>query len=499
MDWFTATFGMLTWNTVESWFVYNPKEPILFNSALFLGMFLIFYPVYILITKSNATFWRNLYVVAFSLFFYYKSSGLYVGMLIFTGLLDYNLARLLHQETLKFYRKFYLYVSVIVNLSLLGYFKYTNFLIDNYNGIFDSNLSFYDIILPVGISFYTFQSMSYVIDVYRRELEPTKQYIDYMFYLSFFPQLVAGPIVRASEFIPQMYQKLNLSREDVNKALFLIIGGVLKKAVISDYISLNFVDRVFDSPNSYTAFENWMASYGYAIQIYCDFSGYSDMAIGIALLMGFKLSLNFRTPYKSGSITEFWRRWHISLSTWLRDYLYISLGGNRKGKLRTYVNLFVTMLLGGLWHGASWKFVIWGTLHGLALVVERFFKEFFQIPKNVVTRFLSILVTFHFVVFCWIFFRARDFATAFELIENIGKVQLNFNQWWTIIQGYQNVFLVMLIGFVWHFLPQSIIQFLHDTFGKLPVVFKALVLAFVFWVVYATASSGPQPFIYFQF
>ncbi len=499
MEWFTAIFETLTWSKVESWFVYNPKEPILFNTALFLGLFLVFYPIYILITKSTTHFWRNLYVVVFSLFFYYKSSGLYVGMLIFTGVLDYNLARLLHQETLKFYRKFYLYVSVIINLSLLGYFKYTNFLIDNYNGIFDSNLSFYDIILPVGISFYTFQSMSYVIDIYRRELEPTKKYIDYMFYLSFFPQLVAGPIVRASEFIPQMYQRLNLSREDVNKALFLIIGGVLKKAVISDYISLNFVDRVFDSPNSYTAFENWMASYGYAIQIYCDFSGYSDMAIGIALLMGFKLSLNFRTPYKSGSITEFWRRWHISLSSWLRDYLYISLGGNRKGKARTYVNLFITMLLGGLWHGASWKFVIWGTLHGLALVVERFFKEFFQIPRNLVTRFLSILVTFHFVVFCWIFFRARDFAAAFQVIENIGKVEVNLSQWLTIIQGYQNVFLVMLIGYVWHFLPQNIIQFLQDTFGKLPIVFKALVLALVFWIVYATASSGPQPFIYFQF
>ena len=320
-----------------------------------------------------------------------------------------------------------------------------------------------------------------------------------MFYLSFFPQLVAGPIVRASEFIPQIYQKLNLSREDVNKALFLIIGGVLKKAVISDYISLNFVDRVLDAPNSYTAFENWMASYGYAIQIYCDFSGYSDMAIGIALLMGFKLSLNFRTPYKSGSITEFWRRWHISLSSWLRDYLYISLGGNRKGKFRTYINLFVTMLLGGLWHGASWKFVVWGTLHGSALVVERLFKEYFKIPKNWVIRFISVLVTFHFVVFCWIFFRARDFETAFEVIENIGKVQVNFNQWWTIIQGYQNVFIVMMVGFVWHFLPQNFIQFLQDTFGKLPIVFKALVLAFVFWIVFATASSGPQPFIYFQF
>lgn len=498
-EWFTSLFENVTWNTVEHWFVYNAKEPILFNSALFLGMFLVFYPLYILIAKSTTHFWRNLYVVAFSLFFYYKSSGIYVGLLVFTGVLDYNLARLLQQETLKFYRKFYLYISVVINLSLLAYFKYTNFLIDNYNGIFDSNLSFYDIILPVGISFYTFQSMSYVIDIYRRELEPTKSYIDYMFYLSFFPQLVAGPIVRASEFIPQIYQKLNLTRDDVNKALFLIIGGVLKKAVISDYISLNFVDRVFDAPNSYTAFENWMASYGYAIQIYCDFSGYSDMAIGIALLMGFKLSLNFRTPYKSGSITEFWRRWHISLSSWLRDYLYISLGGNRKGKFRTYINLFVTMLLGGLWHGASWKFVVWGTLHGSALVVERLFKEYFNIPKNHVSRFISVVITFHFVVFCWIFFRARDFSTAFQVIENIGKVQVNFNQWWTIIQGYQNVFIVMLIGFVWHFLPQNFIQFLQDTFGKLPIVLKSLILAFVFWIVYATASSGPQPFIYFQF
>lgn len=499
LDWFTSVFGTVTWETVKQWFVYNPKAPILFNSALFLGMFLVFYALYILITKSKTFYWRNLYVVAFSLFFYYKSSGIYVTLLVFTGVLDYNLARLLHQESLKFYRKFYLYTSVIVNLSLLGYFKYTNFLIDNYNGIFDSNLSFYDIILPVGISFYTFQSMSYVIDVYRRELEPTQKAIDYLFYLSFFPQLVAGPIVRASEFIPQIYQKLNLSREDINSALFFIMGGVLKKAVISDYISLNFVDRVFDAPNSYSAFENWMAAYGYAIQIYCDFSGYSDMAIGIALLLGFKLSTNFRTPYKSGSITEFWRRWHISLSSWLRDYLYISLGGNRKGKFRTYINLFLTMLLGGLWHGASWKFVIWGTLHGLALVVERFFKQFFQLPTNKLIRFFSILFTFHFVVFCWIFFRARNFETAFQVIQNIGKVQVDLNQWWIIIQGYQNVFMVMIIGFVWHFLPEKFIQFLQNTFNGLPLVLKSLVLAFVFWIVYATATSGPQPFIYFQF
>jgi D-alanyl-lipoteichoic acid acyltransferase DltB (MBOAT superfamily) len=372
-------------------------------------------------------------------------------------------------------------------------------LIGNYNSIFDGHVAFHDILLPVGISFYTFQSMSYIIDIYRRELKPTNNILDYMFFVSFFPQLVAGPIVRASEFIPQIYKRLNLTREDVNAALFLIIGGLIKKTVISDYISLNFVDRVFDAPNSYTAFENLMASYGYTIQIYCDFSGYSDMAIGIALLMGFRLSVNFRTPYQSASITEFWKRWHISLSTWLRDYLYISLGGNRKGKLRMYFNLFLTMLLGGLWHGASWKFVIWGVLHGTALVVERFFKDYIKLPKNKITWIISIILTFHFVVFCWIFFRAKDFTTAFEVIGNISQLKFHPEEWITIIMGYKNVFLVMLIGYLWHFLPSKIIGFLRSAFDRSPIVVKALVLSLAYWVVYATATSGPQPFIYFQF
>ncbi len=497
--WFAGTFGTITWEQVEGWFTFHPKEPILFNTALFLGMFLLFYPIYILTTKAKTFHLRNAYVFAFSLFFYYKSSGIYFVLLLFSGVVDYNLAKLLYEEVYDSYRKFYLVLSVILNLCFLGYFKYTNFLIDNYNGVFDGNIPFHQIILPVGISFYTFQSMSYIIDIYRRELKPTKNILDYMFFVSFFPQLVAGPIVRASEFIPQIYKKLNLTREDVNAALFLIIGGLIKKTFISDYISLNFVDRVFDSPNSYTSFENLMASYGYAIQIYCDFSGYSDMAIGIALLMGFRLSVNFRTPYKSASITEFWRRWHISLSTWLRDYLYISLGGNRKGKFRMYINLFLTMLLGGLWHGASWKFVIWGVLHGMALVVERFFKDYIPLPKNKITWFISVILTFHFVVFCWIFFRAKDFTTAFEVINNIGNLQFHFNEWKTIIMGYQNVFLVMLIGFVWHFLPSKVVGFMKMTFDKSPIVVKALILALTYWVVYATATSGPQPFIYFQF
>jgi D-alanyl-lipoteichoic acid acyltransferase DltB (MBOAT superfamily) len=419
--------------------------------------------------------------------------------LIFSSILDYAIAKLIYDERDKFYRKLYLVISLLVNLGLLGYFKYTNFFIDNVNLAFDADFKFQDIILPVGISFYTFQTLSYTIDVYRKELEPTKSFMDFLFFVSFFPQLVAGPIVRASDFIPQIYKRLKLTKEEFNAALFLIIGGLLKKAVISDYISINFVDRVFDAPNRYTSFENLMASYGYAIQIYCDFSGYSDMAIGLALLMGFWLPPNFRTPYQSASITEFWRRWHISLSTWLRDYLYISLGGNRGGKFKTYINLFLTMLLGGLWHGASWKFVLWGVLHGSALAFERFFGNLIKLPKNYFVKTIQILLTFHFVAFCWLFFRAKDFSTALQLISNIGDLTFDWKQWLVIIQGYQNVFLLILIGFIWHFLPNRVIQFLQKAFGSLPLIGKAIVLAFVFWIVYATASAGPQPFIYFQF
>lgn len=489
--------GELSMETIQSWFVFDPNKPLLFNSGLFLGFFTVFYFIYILTKKTH--YFRITYVVLFSLFFYYKCSGIYFWLLIFSSVVDYSLSYLIHTETKQFYRKFYLILSLLINLGMLVYFKYTNFFISNFNTFSGSNISLSDIILPVGISFYTFQTLSYTIDVYRKDLAPTKSFVDFLFFVSFFPQLVAGPIVRASDFIPQIYQKLNLTKEDFNKALFLIIGGLIKKTVVSDYISSNFVDRVFDTPNSYTAFENLMASYGYAIQIYCDFSGYSDMAIGLALLMGFTLPPNFRTPYKSASVTEFWRRWHISLSSWLRDYLYISLGGNRKGNFRTYFNLFMTMLLGGLWHGANWKFVFWGVLHGLALAVERFFGQFIKLPKNYFVKTIQILLTFHFVVFCWLFFRAKDFDTAFQITENISKLNFNLEQWLTIIQGYSNVFLVLAFGFVWHFLPERITNFNEKLFGKLPFWLQAIVLGFVFWLVLAMASEGAQPFIYFQF
>ncbi|MBB4803588.1 D-alanyl-lipoteichoic acid acyltransferase DltB (MBOAT superfamily) [Flavobacterium nitrogenifigens] len=552
-NWFIQNFGAITIEQVKSWFVYNEDEKLLFNTGLFLGLFLVFYFVYGFLRK---TFYLRLtYVILFSLFFYYKSSGIYFLLLLLSSVVDYGLSQIIYKESRDSVKKFYLVISVILNLALLGYFKYMNFLIVTYNDMFHGNFALHNVFLPVGISFYTFQSMSYIIEIYREEIKPTKNYIEYLFFVSFFPQLVAGPIVRAKDFLPQIYQKLNLTRQDVNNALFLIIGGLIKKTVISNYISVNFVDRVFDTPLSYTSFENLMASYGYAIQIYCDFSGYSDMAIGIALLLGFKLPANFRTPYKSTSITDFWRRWHISLSTWLKDFLYISIGGNRNGSFAGYLfpslfffglllwgisnynesviplivagssilvfclsfllsskikqtlvtnfNLFTTMLLGGLWHGAGAQFIVWGALHGLALAVHKIFMEFFPSKKdkspNFLWRFFSIVITFHFVVFCWIFFRARDFETALQVINNIGQLTFEPELWKTIVLGYKNVFGLMLFGYVWHFLPETFTNGMKSVFDKTPILVKAIILGFVYWIVYATAVAGSQPFIYFQF
>ncbi|WP_417350439.1 MBOAT family O-acyltransferase [Flavobacterium alkalisoli] len=553
---FSDLIPHLSWQDVLGWFAYNPNEPLLFNSGRFLKLFVVFYAIYILLRKTFHL--RIFYVICFSLYFYQQSSGMYFLLLLFTSVLDYTLSYFLYRETNVLKRKLYVWFSVVVNLTFLGYFKYTNFLIGNYNDLFGGTFSFHDIILPVGISFYTFQSISYTIEIYRKEITPAKSFPDYLFFVSFFPQLVAGPIVRAKDFIPKIYEKLNVTKEEVNYGLFLIIGGLIKKTVISDYISINFVDRVFDSPNSYTAFENLMASYGYTIQIYCDFSGYSDMAIGIALLLGFELPPNFRTPYKSGSITEFWRRWHISLSTWLKDFLYISVGGNRYGSIAgflfpslfffgliiwgvtygptsyipfiiglgstllfiltfalsknkektmyTNANLMTTMLLGGLWHGASLRFIIWGALHGMGLAIHKLFQEFFPDKKNVKLNFgsalwkiFSVVLTFHFVAFCWIFFRAKDFNTALDVIKNIGDVTFNPEQWYTIILGYKNVFALMLVGYVWHFLPEKFTEFMKQAFYKTPLILKGILLGLVYWLVYAAASAGPQPFIYFQF
>lgn len=480
-------------------FVYNPEEPLIFNSGLFLFLFTGFLWIYVSLSKTHKP--KLIFVTLFSLYFYYKSSGAYFILLLFATAIDFTLARMIYFSKDKWQRKFYIIVTLAVNLGMLGYFKYTNFLFDSFFSVTGQDFEPLDIFLPVGVSFFTFQSLSYTLDVYRGNLKPVDNILDYAFFVSFFPQLVAGPIVRASDFLPQIYKPTIVTDEMFGRGVFLIGCGLFKKAVISDYISTNFVDRVFDAPSLYSGVENLLAVYGYALQIYCDFSGYSDMAIGIALLLGFRFPLNFDSPYQSRNITEFWRRWHISLSTWLRDYLYISLGGNKKGEARTYLNQMLTMLLGGLWHGASWRFIIWGGLHGLALTVHKFYHSRFK--KKIAgysawRNFVSVMITFHFVCFCWIFFRAANMVTVGEIL---GQIFYHFNLalFPEFVQSYKVVMMLMVIGYLLHFIPKEAELAAQETITAMPLAGKAAFMVAVIILVIQTKSSGIQPFIYFQF
>ncbi|MCB0573109.1 MAG: MBOAT family protein [Saprospiraceae bacterium] len=477
-------------------FVYHRESPLIFSSGLFLFFFLVFMLMYRSLRSHDRL--RILWGTAFSIYFYYKSSGLYFVLLIISVVVDFYLARWIQSTEDKGKKRWLLVLSLVANLGMLAYFKYTNYFAELWNGITGSGIGPFEIFLPVGISFFTFQSLSYTIDVYRGQLKALDNIWDYAFFVTFFPQMVAGPIVRAADFLPQIGRKLEISKADFGQGVFLFCIGLFKKAVISDYISVNFVERIFDSPLQYTGLENLMGVYGYALQIYCDFSGYSDMAIGIGLLLGFRFPVNFDSPYQSLSITEFWRRWHISLSSWLRDYLYISLGGNRKGRFRTYINLMLTMLLGGLWHGAATRFIIWGGLHGLALAVERVVKETIPGTPGTLRRTLGVLFTFHFVCFCWIFFRAENMDTVYAIL---GQIAFDFRPdvFGAFLSGYAPVVFWMAIGFTLHLLPKSAEQRAQTAVTALPLAGKALLLTAVIMLVMQVKSSDVQPFIYFQF
>ncbi|MBQ3781543.1 MAG: MBOAT family protein [Bacteroidaceae bacterium] len=491
----------IDWSRVLQQLTYDPAAPMIFSSGVFLLLFLGFSLVYwALGTKTTL---RLMFVTAFSYYFYYKSSGFYFFLLAIVTVSDYYMARMISEvrDTSRMTAKFLIIFSLTLDLGLLFYFKYTNFFGEMWASLTGGTFSALDIFLPVGISFFTFQSLSYTIDIYRGQLKPLDNMLDYAFYVSFFPQLVAGPIVRARDFIPQIRRPLCVTNEMIGRGVFLIIAGLFKKAVISDYISVNFVERVFAQPDLYSGLENLLAVYGYTLQIYCDFSGYSDMAIGLALLLGFQFPKNFDSPYKSQSITEFWRRWHISLSSWLKDYLYISLGGNRKGKFRQYLNLMITMLLGGLWHGASLNFIVWGGFHGLMLVFDKLFNTSFLNRQKEGTSGVSwwrILITFHLAAFAWIFFRNQTFEGSFLMLEQIFtnfQPQI-FLQWAT---SYWAVGLLMLLGYVLHFLPQSWSERTQHFVTRSPLVVQALLIVAVIFIVIQVKSSDVQPFIYFQF
>ena len=505
-------------NKVAEQLLYDPSQPMIFSSGVFLWLFLGFMLIYMLLERKLTA--RLLFVTAFSYYFYYKSSGIFFFLLAVVTVSDFLLAKAIYKaqkpsDSAAEYRKnskgrFFLVLSLVIDLALLSYFKYTNFFGEIFASLTGGHFTALDIFLPVGISFFTFQSLSYTIDVYRGNIKPLHSLLDYAFYVSFFPQLVAGPIVRASDFIPQIRKPLSITPEMFGAGVFFVVGGLFKKAIISDYISINFVERVFDQPTLYSGFENLMAVYGYALQIYCDFSGYSDMAIGIALLLGFKFPMNFNAPYKSRSITEFWRRWHISLSSWLKDYLYISMGGNRKGKIRQYMNLVITMLLGGLWHGASLKFVLWGGIHGVLLVVDKVWKNLFprlspvrsrkdKLGKpSILVSAIGWIVTFHLVCLAWIFFRCDSIDEAMAMLTQIAtRFQPQIIVQW--FEGYWFVATLMALGFVLHFIPQRASEWTKSLVTRIPFVLQALLIVVVIYIVIQIKSSDVQPFIYFQF
>lgn len=481
-------------------FVYDPQQPMIFSSGVFLWLFAAFMLLYYALRHRLMA--RLLFVTLFSYYFYYKSSGTYFFLLAVVTVSDFLIALFMYHTSWRWLRRVWVTLSLCINLGLLCYFKYTNFFMECWASLTGGGFSAADIFLPVGISFFTFQSLSYTIDVYRKEIRPLTNLLDYAFYVSFFPQLVAGPIVRARDFIPQIRRPLRVTREMFGRGVFLIVCGLFKKAVISDYISVNFVERIFENPTLYSGVENLMGVYGYALQIYCDFSGYSDMAIGIALLLGYHFNVNFNSPYKSASITEFWRRWHISLSSWLRDYLYISLGGNRRGKIRQYANLIITMFLGGLWHGASWNFVLWGMLHGVALAAHKFWMGLMGCKKGEqragFRRFAGVIVTFHFVCFCWIFFRHVEFSNAIDMLRQIFTT-FRPELLPQLLEGYRMVFLLMGVGYLLHFLPDSWEHTCTRLVTALPLFGKAFLLLLIVYIVIQMKSADIQPFIYFQF
>lgn len=483
---------------------YHPEDPLLFNSAFFFYFFLLFLLVYRLVYRTGLT--RVLVVILFSLYFFYKACGWYVGLIVLAAVVDFNLSNLIYRARRPFKRKALLVFSLVLNLGLLAYFKYTNFFIEIINDLSNSQpIHPLKLVLPVGISFYTFENISYTIDVYRRHFRPVRRFWDYLFFLSFFPKLMMGPIVRAADFIPQIRKKIELSARDVSEGLFLILTGCFKKIVISDFLTLNLVNYVFDDPSRHTGMECLFAVYGYALVIYCDFSGYSDMAIGIARWMGIDVNRNFSAPYQSASITEFWRRWHISLSSWLRDYLYISLGGNRKGKIMTYVNLFITMVIGGFWHGASWNFLFWGTAHGLALGVDKIrmtvsgVREPKVIDRGITLKRLpGILLTFHFVCLLWIFFKAETFDNSIVMLRQIAG---NFapETWGAFYAHYAAVVWMIAAGLFLHFLPLQLNERIINAFTRWHWTLKATAATvFIFIILQFKLAETVMP-VYLQF
>ncbi len=547
---FFATFD---WNAFLQQFLYDSKNPLLFNNGFFVYFFTLFILLFFALRNHHKA--RRYVFCIFSLYFFYKASGWFVGLVLVSAVVDFFLSNAIYREKSQSRKKFLLVLSILFNLGMLFYFKYTDFFIEISNSLFDTNFNPLNLILPIGISFYTFENLSYTVDVYRGEFKPADKFSDYLLFLAFFPKLMMGPIVRAHDFVPQINEPYVISERDFAKGFFLIISGLIKKLVISDYITLNMVDYMFDNPALHTGVENLMAVYGYAMVIYCDFSGYSEIAIGIALWLGFKIPPNFMSPYQSINITEFWRRWHISLSTWLKDYLYIPLGGNRNFSVASFIfvggflvgsfimgvelfhlsnlwaalvsavlllifiipalitrknsgiaanfNLLTTMLLGGFWHGASWNFIIWGAIHGVGLGIHKIWmlltdKSLSSLNQSRIYKIISGILTFHFVCFAWIFFKAEDLEIAKTMIYQIFN-NFDISVFGPFYDNYKGVVWMILAAMVLHLVPDNLADKVIARTKTIPMVVYILVF-FLFLILYGYFKSAEQVMpIYLQF
>jgi alginate O-acetyltransferase complex protein AlgI len=544
-------------------FLYNADSPLIFTRLYFWLFLLVVLLFYSFLYKRKPL--RNTYLWLVSMFFYYKTGGLFLIILLFSTVIDFAIGHAIFSAKSQASKKAWLALSLIITLSVLAFFKYDIFFTETLNALSGTHFSVinhgatwsnallgthFDIgrlLPPVGISFFTFQTISYTIDIYRGHVAPVKRLSDYGFFVSFFPQLVAGPIVRASQFIPQIYKDYHVTKAEFGMAVFMILKGLTKKLFIGDFIALNFIDRVFANPISYSGFENLMGLYGYSLQVYCDFSGYTDIAIGLALLMGFHLPQNFNSPYKAKNVGEFWKRWHMSLSSWLKDYLYIPMGGNRGASLFTYIsltlvlafivliagklwlipvisavvlltglimyfspgfkltisnniNLMMTMLIGGLWHGASPMFIVWGGLNGLGLVVYKFWRKIspWENSNHWTANFWKIFITFNFITFTRIWFRGESLQGTSDLMNQVAG-NFGWPQVPAMLLSYWKVFAVMLLGFVLHWMPSALKNKGINWFIATPLYQKVIISTMVIIVIYQAVSAGLQPFIYFRF
>jgi len=438
---------------------------------------------------------RKLFLLLASWFFYAQWDWRFVALLIASAVLNWGVAALIARQPGA--KKAWLVgLGVAVNLLILGFFKYYGFFIEQAAELlmrfgWERDLPLLEIVLPVGISFFTFQGISYVVDVHRGKTPPAKSLVDVMLLMSFFPHLVAGPIVRASDLLPQFDRTPRLTRAMATHGVLLIVWGLFKKTVIASELSVNLVDPVFFDPSAYSAFDIAAATYAYAVQIYCDFSAYSDMAIGLAALLGYSFPRNFDQPYRASSMQAFWRRWHISLSSWLRDYLYVPLGGGRKGLVSSCINVFITMVLGGLWHGAAWTFLAWGALHGGVQVIERLGRAAFG-DRRVVPTVVGVLVTFHIVCLGWILFRAESFDLAMQMLAGLGRIGP--------VVALTPLLLTLIVGgLAMHWLPPRAIEGVAERLKAAPSLTLGLLVGAAILMVEAVRPEGVAPFIYFQF